>query len=1098
MDLIFSCCPERIHAQKKDCHYFYKKLLRNSFVNCNFANPITLLVINYFIIALRKPGLQLELLWFFFALLDKKTKDPSLLFSLSLLVLFSVENKAQEPYTINYTIKDGLPSNEVFDLIQDKKGFIWISTDKGVSRYDGYKFENFTSAQGLIENVVLGFHEDETGKIWFRSFTNRLCFFYEGKIWSFEGNDELVKLTKGGVICSMHGTKDTLYLGFERCPFLYAKYPLHGRNKKLLIIKANPQLSPPYKWIKEFNHFFLYGAYHAQNPIPANSTTSFSSAIKSTPASQKKLLYFKRDGKATQLLFTSPSYYGRLFSRILRLKNGHYLITDNSSVYQFNTKTETIVALTDYLDYCSLSALEDKDGAFWVATLKGLKYYPDHNLNKQPLTFFSNKIIGSILQDNEGGLWVSTSEKGLFYIQQKHILNFFANSLHQSDKIYGAGVGNEGQIWLSTNKGTAFLIKKGKITSLDSNYIKRNKISYIPGLKVYNNAAYLFSDNKFFQWDSAGNIKPSEPHEKNTNRSGNGFHINPLTGKVYYLSYFHFEESAGASSKNIIINPNDRIYNMETDAKNRLWLALLNGIKVYDQYKEIDLTHKWPELKTRINDIKISPGQYVWIATKSHGLYLMKDSTLHHFSNSAEFPADICNSIFIEADFSVWVSTNKGVINLKLSGFNPLHFTTKIYSTNEGLPSNQVNHVFLRKDTVYAVYDEGVSFFNPKKLEPNISPPPVYISSFSCTDSSFSVSDTSVLKYHQNALSIHYIGLSYKTRGIKNYRYRLLGLDSTWKYTSASSINYSPLPPGSYSFEVLLCNNDGYWSAKPAIKHFIIQKPFWLEWWFIVIVLVLFIILLRWFILFRVNKIRIREEEKTALYKKAAASEKEKAEFFQKAVDMELRFLSAQMNPHFTFNALTSIQNFILHNDAFKANNYLGKYSRLIRLVLENNMQTSILLSKEIELLKLYIELERMRFDMEIDYSISVDEAIDINALEIPPLVLQPYIENALWHGLSHKKSGKGEINIALFLKEQGVICAITDNGVGRKQSSMLKGNTNSQRSYGIFITQERLKHLHSSTSPTLRPEIEDLYNEKGNACGTKVTLVLPHFKSPV
>ena len=218
-------------------------------------------------------------------------------------------------------------------------------------------------------------------------------------------------------------------------------------------------------------------------------------------------------------------------------------------------------------------------------------------------------------------------------------------------------------------------------------------------------------------------------------------------------------------------------------------------------------------------------------------------------------------------------------------------------------------------------------------------------------------------------------------------------------------------------------------------------------------------------------------------------SEKTKSELQHQASELEMQALRSQMNPHFIFNCLSSINRFILKNKTEEASDYLTKFSRLIRMVLNNSKCAFISLEDELETLRLYLEMERLRFKNSFDYSFSYKNAVDVGNIFIPPLLLQPFAENAIWHGLMHKQE-KGFLNFDFRAEENFLMCIITDNGVGREQAEFLKSKSaEKQKSMGLKITSERLSLLNSNSNEQTFFTIEDLTDENGNAIGTSIHL---------
>ena len=218
---------------------------------------------------------------------------------------------------------------------------------------------------------------------------------------------------------------------------------------------------------------------------------------------------------------------------------------------------------------------------------------------------------------------------------------------------------------------------------------------------------------------------------------------------------------------------------------------------------------------------------------------------------------------------------------------------------------------------------------------------------------------------------------------------------------------------------------------------------------------------------------------------------KEKLETEKRIAELRLFALRAQMNPHFIFNAINSIQHFVLQNDSTQAYNYLAKFSRLIRLVLDQSQSESIPLEQELKMLNLYIELEQLRFERPFSFEIKVDPELEDDNIRIPGMMVQPFVENAIWHGLLPKKSGEAWIKISFVKSENDVVITIEDNGVGRSVKTPVKPEDGKRRSYGLQITEERLRLSENKNSGQPLIKITDLKDENGNPSGTKIEIKL-------
>jgi LytS/YehU family sensor histidine kinase len=339
--------------------------------------------------------------------------------------------------------------------------------------------------------------------------------------------------------------------------------------------------------------------------------------------------------------------------------------------------------------------------------------------------------------------------------------------------------------------------------------------------------------------------------------------------------------------------------------------------------------------------------------------------------------------------------------------------------------------------------------------------------------------DTISFIYNANYITVGYTGLSYKNPGNIRYRYRMEGLDSNWVYTAYTSAQFQALAPGNYRFIVYAQNGGGHWSDHPAVLRLHIIPVWWQTWTFRLAVVLAVLALLYAVARSRIAAVRKREHEK--------------AELHARVVTTELKALRAQMNPHFVFNAINSVQHFITSNDPKSSQRYLAKFAKLIRYVVDNSKLTTIPLEKELEALQLFLDLESLRFENKFDYSIHVDKRIDRHFIRVPSMLIQPYVENAIWHGLMHKKE-KGRIDLRVELLETGLLCTVEDNGIGRKRSLALKQSLGKEThaSVGMAITQDRLEIINQLHHSHLNVKVIDLKDEKGEAAGTRVELFIP------
>ena len=331
------------------------------------------------------------------------------------------------------------------------------------------------------------------------------------------------------------------------------------------------------------------------------------------------------------------------------------------------------------------------------------------------------------------------------------------------------------------------------------------------------------------------------------------------------------------------------------------------------------------------------------------------------------------------------------------------------------------------------------------------------------------------LAYDNNYFTIQFLGITLQSPYKVRYQYKLEGLDENWSALSArSEATYGHVPYGEYTFKVKAMNGDGYWS-KELSYGIVIRPPWWRTWWATLLFALAICGVVYSAFKYRLNQIRTLHEIELERHK---------------AAELEMQVLRAQMNPHFIFNSLSSINLFILENNKQQASEYLNKFSRLIALILQNSRESSIPLEEELEALQLYLTLESLRFENRFHFHVNVDDDIDTSLLKVPPLIIQPYAENSIWHGLMPKK-GVGHLEIELYQENETLFCKITDDGIGRKKSSEIKKSNSRRKSLGMRITSDRIARLQNNGTDDYITVI-DLVLPDGSPGGTEVLLKIP------
>jgi LytS/YehU family sensor histidine kinase len=316
------------------------------------------------------------------------------------------------------------------------------------------------------------------------------------------------------------------------------------------------------------------------------------------------------------------------------------------------------------------------------------------------------------------------------------------------------------------------------------------------------------------------------------------------------------------------------------------------------------------------------------------------------------------------------------------------------------------------------------------------------------------------------------------------YRYRMIGLDSVWRTTRQTLLEYPILPPGKYEFQLTAANKFGIGSGILR-QRFTIVTPFWLTTWFDMLVVAIFAFGTWGLASWRIRTIRRRQQEREQVNRKM--------------MNIERMALQAQMNPHFIFNCLTSVQQYIVDQDILSANKYITGLARLIRLTLHNSSLAFIRLTDEIDYLAAYMALEKLRFKEKMEYSIEVDPQILQSSCYVPPMLIQPYLENSIRHGLRHRKGGMGYLWLRIRQDQtegrRGLTVVVEDNGIGRERSARYKTVEHIEyQSKGMTMTEERIRMINAAYGGDIRVEVIDLEDAAGQPAGTRVVMQFRTF----
>jgi hypothetical protein len=453
----------------------------------------------------------------------------------------------------------------------------------------------------------------------------------------------------------------------------------------------------------------------------------------------------------------------------------------------------------------------------------------------------------------------------------------------------------------------------------------------------------------------------------------------------------------------------------------------------------------------------------IWCGTYGGGLNKLdvKTGKFAHFTTENGLLNNNVFSLLPDRQENLWLMGYNGI-----SRFNPSTRTFDVFTHWQGLLNKEYDAFLYGKspysNLLFFAGNKGIDFFDPDSIQLSRHDPEVWLTGFKLQNKSVPIARNSkmsdtfslaediaftkhlTLRHDQNVITFEYVALDYSSPQTIEYQYQLTGFDTAWQQVGhRRSATYTNLDPGAYTFRVRATNGDGVWGSKEAAINITVLTPWWRSWWFRGLVFLTLATLVAAFYQYRIRQIR----EKEAI----------RANLNQRIVEVKMEALRSQMNPHFIFNCLSSLKSYSENNEPEKASLHISKFAKLLRQILEQSASDVIPLEIELETLQHYVELEQMRYK-NFDFAMIINPDVLERNIKIPPLIVQPCLENAIWHGLQYKKTGRGYLRLQVVV--QGGECQITveDNGIGRAASQALKvHNRNAHISHGINITEERV-----------------------------------------
>lgn len=983
------------------------------------------------------------------------------IYAILVLVVSAATVSAQSSGYWHLSDADGLPSNTIYHIIEGHDGHIYLGTAAGLVQFNGFTFKTIENPTAKAADAS-DLHADSKGNLWFSNFNHEL-FRY----------DSTGKMTKMSLI------------NFTN---------FNAQGKFLLDMRDNVWFFNPEKFcrldvskmaIQSWEHkvglftFNNYGRDGIVYGLAELNLLQFGNQYPNWKVTPFAKLDISKKLNKTIILFDQEAHFVFASNYALISKTGRFKTLDLSQFPQIKS----------VLNYGML-----RDGTIWVATNNGFMLFDN---NGDPLLngnlMLEGKNISYVYQDSRNNYWVASLDEGLFMINNFDIRTWnFYTQTHKLNGVFSI-YSNDNNMLLGMQDGT--------VIQMDEKY-HTTPMSINGGRWVYfmtripENGSYVVNDYYFANINSQGHavVNLSAPRglycEADevlySNNSGfrrtklaklGGADSEPLPLNVTLEQRNQRNQVTSQKQTEIgtriLEGRGGRLYR---DSKHRIWISSSNGI-YYFQRKEkklvqIVLQHNENAMCT---DFAESESGTIYMAIANVGIVEWNENGLKSLYTPSNGLLSPNVRRLIWAGNRVWAASAKG-----LNAVDPASHKVYDYRISDGLASNDIQDIASFSGKIWVATFKGLNSIPLDFISENPNAPVLNLNQVLVNGKDFSFNKGALmsLKSDENNIEFRFEGINFRSRNLLYYMYRLTGQNDNWIRLPGNTnhVLFQGLPAGNYVFEIKAFNDKN--SSGNAIIRipFQVTEPFWKKGWFWIATVLLLAGAGFW---------GFRKKQADKLKKDRLENELRLS---------QLTSLKAQMNPHFMFNALNSIQDFILLNDKSSANIYLGKFSDLMRMVLDMSNQTHITLSNELKALNLYLELEALRFEDSLEYKVNIDENLDLSDWKIPSMIVQPFVENAIKHGLLHKRNNRRlTIDFAKPGDAPVLVVTIADNGIGRKEAERIN-NTRGNRhtSFATGATQRRLQLLNLNNRDNIKIVYNDLADDNGNAAGTSVQIQIP------
>ncbi|TNE81119.1 MAG: hypothetical protein EP332_05335 [Bacteroidetes bacterium] len=977
-------------------------------------------------------------------------------FLLFFFLLLAFSAKAQQYNIRHYSVQDGLPSGLITEIFQDSRGFLWIGSDAGISRYDGRHFVNYSFSDGLKYNFITDIREDDDGHLWFGNGPALAHFdghsFHTREIRIKERPVDIRKIMPITSDQSLATSREGLWLVGPDTNILYTEADglLHKNCFSFLKTRSGRILFCSKGGINEWKDGKIIPYLKTENP-------------------SNVVITMAEDAEGY-------IWMGMLHNEVKRFDPANPEKTQKKVVIPNQNESFIAAFVSSDKDYVYLGGQRN------VHRFKNGKY-----LESTPTVLSrESDVLNEIYNDREGNIWVG-SQYGLWRVSQGFAYPLKADSI-LGGAIYDIHVLGEDSV-LFTDGYYMHLVVNNKVQAVMKD--KPLQMSEINDFFVSK------SGHIYFGSTLTGLMVRTPKGEYKTLPMQRGmfqrcFSITEDSKGTIYMGsnnalYRLHPDSAEAMVFAELMYVN--LLHIDCDSKDRIWMGSNNGLYLFDNGK---LTN-YPDSvfdKHWVIERVFADDTLLYVGTKGQGLFcysIAGDSPvlLKTLTVADGLPSNYITFIQKDQKNQLWVASKRGLS--KVVNFFSKKAFVRNYSSDDGIPNT-----FWDKASV-GISPKGIVWIGtasgPMRIQPNREftseyLPQIYLLDAQASQGQYKFSPKRLIPptyegeipFENNDFTFYFTSLQLSNAENMEFWYKLEGRSEEWiQAPSNGLLTLNNLLPGQYTLWIKAFDPNRQLYSQETSYSFKIRRPFWMSGWFYFLLFLAAVSLLYLIFRWRVNVNYRKNHEKLLINRQLSES----------------RYLAfqARMNPHFIFNSLNSIQYFITQNDKKSSLTYLSKFARLLRQILDNSKALKIPLKEEVEILNSYVEMESMRFDNHFSYEFDIDPVLDQNNLEIPGMILQPFVENAIVHGLLHQNSGEGKLLVQMRQDGNFVECIVEDNGVGREKSAEINSKRKANhKSYGMEIASNRLMLLAEDHDLGELIKIEDLHEPSG----TRVTIKLP------